>query len=251
MLILGIDPGTTQSGWAIINTHEGPVQVADSGVMLNAEMLAFVKSQAMIHGPTRMRIAIEWITSYGMAVGQEVFETCLWAGRFMQAWSKPEDVVLIPRREVKGYLCAGNPKAKDANVRQAIMEMFPATGGDAKGNLKNSIGTIKHPGPLYGVTSHAWPALGVALTYLEKQRPKARPRMPTGLDLDKEVRADDARRKSEGEFEPQPMPMKGAVELKESQTPLDELKHMAATSTDMPIFRPYVESDFGDSTQGF
>jgi len=104
-------------------------------------------------------LAIEMIASYGMAVGREVFETCVWIGRFQQAWHTPDGVKLVYRRDVKMQLC-GSPKAKDANIRQALLDMFPATGG----GKTPQIGTKAQPGPLYGITSHAWAALAVAVT---------------------------------------------------------------------------------------
>jgi hypothetical protein len=112
---------------------------------------------------TGTRLAIEMIASYGMPVGREVFETCIWIGRMKQVWHRPDDVMLVYRKDVKLHLCA-HPRAKDSNVRQALIDLFPATGG----GKTPQIGTSKQPGPLYGVSSHAWPALGVAVTALHQ-----------------------------------------------------------------------------------
>jgi hypothetical protein len=148
-MILAIDPGTAQSGYCI---YEGG-RVRESGVLPNAEMLTRVQQW-----PTS-RLCIEMIASYGMAVGREVFETCVWIGRFQQAWREPAAVELVYRKDVKLHLC-GTTKAKDPNVRQALLDLFPRTGG----GKTPQIGTKGQPGPLYGVSSHAWPALGVAIT---------------------------------------------------------------------------------------
>jgi hypothetical protein len=149
--ILAIDPGTTESGYVI---YDGS-RVIESGVAQNDAMLARVQQW-----PAR-RLAIEMIASYGMAVGREVFETCVWIGRFQQSWRDPGGVELIYRKDVKMHLC-GTPRAKDQNVRQALLDMFPRTGG----GKTPQVGTKGQPGPLFGVSSHAWPALGVAITAL-------------------------------------------------------------------------------------
>jgi hypothetical protein len=151
--ILAIDPGTTESGWCV---YDGTCVIA-SGVMPNDEMLAYVqRDHWKING---YRLCIEMIASYGMAVGREVFETCVWIGRFQQAWHAPCAVELVYRKDVKLHLC-GTPRAKDPNVRQALLDLFARTGG----GKTPQIGTKAQPGPLFGVSSHAWPALGVAIT---------------------------------------------------------------------------------------
>jgi hypothetical protein len=151
--ILALDPGPAQTGWCVYNgTH-----VVACGVSPNSEMLAYL--QDGIHHWLDHRLAIEMIASYGMAVGREVFETCVWIGRFQQAWRAPDAVELVYRKDVKLYLC-GTTKAKDANIRQALLDLFPATGG----GKTPQVGTKAQPGPLFGVSSHAWPALGVAIT---------------------------------------------------------------------------------------
>jgi hypothetical protein len=157
MTIFAIDPGTTQSGYCI---YDG--QVHESGVLTNEAMLARLQDELFRMG--RVRLAIEMIASYGMAVGREVFETCVWIGRFQQAWHAPEAVELVYRKDVKLHLC-GTPRAKDPNVRQALLDMFPRTGGGAT----PQVGTKKQPGPLFGVSSHAWPALGVAVTAMAQR----------------------------------------------------------------------------------
>ena len=144
--LLAIDPGTTHSGYVVMDADG--VQL--SGVAENGEMFELIAA----HGSN---IAIEMIASYGMAVGREVFETCLWIGRFMQAAGQ-DRVRLVYRKDVKLHLC-GSPRAKDANIRQALIDRW---GGKAE-----AVGNVKKPGPLYGVKSHAWAALGVAVTALE------------------------------------------------------------------------------------
>lgn len=149
--ILGIDPGTTQSGWCWMD--EG--KLVRSGVMSNGQMIEAIQTYLDVADV----LAIEMVASYGMAVGKEVFETVRWIGRMQQTWLMPDDVMLIYRKDVKMHLC-GTMKAKDGNIRQAIIDLFPATGG---GKVPQ-IGVKSKPGPLYGVSSHAWPAIAVAIT---------------------------------------------------------------------------------------
>lgn len=146
---LAIDPGTDQSGWCL---YDG--SVIDSGVADNHDILSRIKNS------TASSLAIEMISSYGMPVGRETFETVRWIGRFQQAWHSPESVRLIFRRDIKIALC-GTTKAKDANVRQAILDRFPRSGG----GKTPQVGTKSKPGPLYGVKSHAWSALAVAVVH--------------------------------------------------------------------------------------
>jgi hypothetical protein len=143
MSLLAIDPGTNESGF--VRFEDGCVVA--SGVLPNIGMLAVVKEW-------QGDLALEMIASYGMAVGKDVFITCLWIGRFLQAYSRPESVKLIYRRDVKMHLC-GTPKAKDGNIRQALIDKLGPRG------------TKKAPGPTYGVSTHAWAALGVAVTAME------------------------------------------------------------------------------------
>ncbi len=151
MSILGIDPGTTQSGYC----HYGAGLVLATGVCSNEQMLAWLEAQTFRDAT---QVAIEMIASYGMPVGREVFETCLWIGEFRHACRGKVPVRLVYRRDVKLHLCA-SAKANDGNVRQALLDRFPRTGG----GKTPQIGVKDRPGPLYGVNTHAWPALGVAI----------------------------------------------------------------------------------------
>jgi hypothetical protein len=138
--ILAIDPGERESGWCIFDGS-----VVASGICGNTELLAGLPAHSAD------LLAIEMVSSYGMPVGREVFETVVWIGRFQQAWRCPEDVRLIYRRDVKMHLCA-SARAKDANIRQALLDAVGPQGVKAS------------PGPTYGVKSHAWAALAVAVT---------------------------------------------------------------------------------------
>jgi hypothetical protein len=131
-------------------------KVRSCGVWENGNVRAAVAREAALSPTGVPLLAIEMVASYGMPVGREVFETCVWIGRFQESWRDglrrvPEDVRLIYRRDVKLHLC-GNSRAKDANIRQALIDKL------------GPVGTKAAPGPLYGVKSHAWAAVAVAVT---------------------------------------------------------------------------------------
>jgi hypothetical protein len=153
-IVVAIDPGTSKSGLVVLHGYD----VVEKFVLENDAVLDFINTRVN----EDMRIAIEWVASFGMPVGAEVFDTCRWVGRFAQMFwlEQGEQPTYITRKQVKMHLC-GSMKAKDGNVRQAIIDMYPATGG---GKIPQ-IGTKKEPGPLFGINSHIWSALAVALTF--------------------------------------------------------------------------------------
>jgi hypothetical protein len=154
MIVLGIDPGTVESGYVVFNS-EG-MKIIESGVVSNEE---FLQSSAWDNSDV---VCMEMIASYGMPVGQTTFETIIWIGRFVQLciFKNKKFELLYKKKDINPTLCFSN-KAKDANIRQAVLDMFPATGG---GSVPQK-GTKSNPGPLFGVSSHAFSALAVALTY--------------------------------------------------------------------------------------
>ena len=150
MKILGIDPGTTQSAYVVWDSET--MDILEYGIKENLElsaMLQFFQFDVCV---------IEMVASYGMAVGQTVFETCVWIGRFMNEIENYScNVVRITRNQVKNAICHSS-KANDSNIRQALIDMY---GGDKK----IAIGTKKKPGRLYGIVKDEWAALAVAIAW--------------------------------------------------------------------------------------
>jgi len=155
--LLAIDPGTEQSAWCDYSTEYG----ITFGTLENPAMLGYLRRYA--EDRAAPSLAVEMVASYGMPVGREVFETCVWIGRFLEAFGRPYR--LVYRREVKLHVCA-SPKANDATIRQALIDRF----GPGK---ERAIGTKKAPGPLYGMKADEWAALAVAVTAAETEAPDA------------------------------------------------------------------------------
>lgn len=156
-MILAIDPGTKQSAWLVYRADTKVI--LDCGIHDNERVRLLPSDATLGRFFGRLWVVLEWVESFGMPVGQDVFHTVRWIGRFEEAFGGAE---LVTRREVKLYLC-NSARAKDTNVRRALMDKFPATGG----GVTPRVGTKKHPGPLYGIKSHLWSALAVAVTYAE------------------------------------------------------------------------------------
>ena len=144
--VLAIDPGTVQSAYVVWDHAHSHID--EKGIIPNDQMLVLIQSIQATHS---IDIAIEMIASYGMPVGREVFETVLWIGRFMQV---SNTVNLVYRKDIKMYFC-GTSKAKDSNIRQAVIDKY------------GEVGTKKAPGVLYGVSKDIWSAMAIAVFYSE------------------------------------------------------------------------------------
>lgn len=154
MTILALDPGNTQTGYAVIKMPE--FRLVEFGKIDNDVMLGRIVGSDL---PPVDTVAIEMVASYGMAVGREVFETCVWIGRFHQAAGHP-NTHYVYRKEEKEILC-GSLRAKDANIRQALIDRY------ARHDLKNGKGTKGNPDVFYGVSKDVWAAIAVGVTYYE------------------------------------------------------------------------------------
>lgn len=149
--VLAIDPGSTESGWALIDTTDGhPLGIGKTD---NHELIQSIRAGDFLNVD---HVAIEMVASYGMAVGATVFDTCVWIGRFDEALADTAPLELVFRRDVKLHHC-GQTKAKDSNIRQALVDRF------APGQSNHGKGTKAEPGWFHGFRADVWQAYALAV----------------------------------------------------------------------------------------
>lgn len=148
VVILAIDPGNKESAYVLLDKQLKPVNFGkiDNQELLSKMSFLFLQADVLV---------IEMVASYGMAVGAEVFETVFWIGRFWEKWTAGRHKVY--RKDVKMNLC-NSMKAKDSNIRQALIDRFGV------------VGTKKNPGWFYGVSKDVWSAVAVGVTFADMQR---------------------------------------------------------------------------------
>lgn len=156
MKILAIDAGNTYSGVAIVELPE--FRLVWFGKLPNEEIYDVVKNFHIDE------VALEMVACYGMPVGKDVFETCVWIGRFIEQL-KGHKISYVYRKDEKMCLC-GSLKAKDSNIRQALINRY------AKHDFKTGKGTKKNPDVFYGVANDVWSAIAVAVTHYEMKADK-------------------------------------------------------------------------------
>ena len=151
-MILSIDPGTAQSAFVLLDKNLKPVEF---GKYVNENVRSEIRRLTRLHyiANESVAVVIEMVASYGMPVGAEVFETCVWIGRFAEMAEQCGSLVnFIYRKDEKMNLC-GSMKAKDGNIRQALIDRF------------GPVGTKKNQGWFYGVSKDVWAAIAVGVTY--------------------------------------------------------------------------------------
>lgn len=161
MIVLGIDPGPKQSAYVIYDSEKQ--KILQFGKIDNERVIEDVM-YSYKYPP--QALAIEMIASYGMAVGAEVFETCVMIGEFIrQAKTLHKNtpstygtIHRVLRRDVRIHVC-NSIKANDSNIRAALIDRY---GGKAL-----AVGKKASPGPLFGVSKDVWAALALTITFAE------------------------------------------------------------------------------------
>lgn len=167
VLILAIDPGNIESAYVLLDNN---LKLVEKGKIENEVLLENIGMDRFWYNSKDEEdyCAIEMIASYGMPVGKEVFDTCVWIGRFVQAFGNGIVPTYIYRKDEKINLC-GSMKAKDSNIRQALIDRF------AQFDFKNGKGTIKKPDWFHGFKADMWQAYAVGVTFYDMHiAPKSR-----------------------------------------------------------------------------
>lgn len=167
--VLAIDPGNTESAYVLIDAATR--RPLDFGKIPNQNLLDELAALACDPdgdgNHLTERVAIEMIASYGMSVGAEVFETCVWIGRYRQrlhdyGWfGLPID--LVKRQPIKLHHCH-SARAKDSNITQALVDRF------APGQPNRGKGTKADPGWFYGFAADVWQAYALAVYIADTTR---------------------------------------------------------------------------------
>lgn len=165
-MIIAIDPGSEESAYCVIDKLT--YQISDFGKIKNESVTDILRKHQSAN-----ELAIEMIASYGMPVGKEVFETCVWIGRFIEIYKSIGDhystvcsdrsISLIYRSQVKMNICHSH-KANDSTIRRALIDRF------AIHDTKNGKGTKLSKDWFYGFKSDIWQAYAVGVTYIDAER---------------------------------------------------------------------------------
>jgi hypothetical protein len=160
--VLAIDPGNRESAYVLVDDDRRPLEAAK---VVNEHLIddlprLLARDDVGFDGS----VAIEMVASYGMAVGADVFETCVWIGRFSERcrsyWHAAGYPRLVFRRDVKLHHC-GSARAKDANITQALIDRFA-------GNVPNrGKGTKAEPGWFYGFKADIWQAYALGVLVVD------------------------------------------------------------------------------------
>lgn len=90
--MIAIDPGSEHSGYLVVDIHPESISILEAkGNADNKWILEEIRLKSGV-------LSIEQIRGYGIVAGNDTFDTCEWAGRFMEAFERyGGKVVRCPR----------------------------------------------------------------------------------------------------------------------------------------------------------
>ena len=135
-MIFAIDPGPKISTWVKYGDH------TIHGIGRDVRNETILENIPKIDVP----IIVEDIENMGQTVGESIFKTARWSGRFEErAFRAGVDLHFLKRTSIKLHLC-GNRNANGKLVTVALKERFTSA-------------------ELQGIADHAYSALAVAVTW--------------------------------------------------------------------------------------
>lgn len=154
MRILAIDPGPTEHGWVLLDTVTW--RLLGVGSVRHEECdLAWARSLVADDPDVEGRCAMESPEPLGMPLSHDLLATIR---KEQQLADRFPGALRITRKEVKREVC-GKTNVNATTCDMALRARYCERHACEEKLLK---GTKNAPGPLYGISSHAWAALGVA-----------------------------------------------------------------------------------------
>lgn len=143
-MILGIDPGSKESGWCLYSN-----KIEASGVALNHEILLLPD--------TFDTVVIENPEARNQALGVYLLDTIYWSG-FFSGWFKKKGLTVFTYKpsHIRNYIC-GRPNASDKDVTMRLSEKYDFYTGRKRKNETR-----------VNMQSHAIQALAVIDYHLSK-----------------------------------------------------------------------------------
>lgn len=154
--VIAIDPGPKESGLCVI--EEDTYKPILREKVVNEQLIERVKCALGIS-----KVVIEMVAHYGtgMPAGSEVYDTCVWIGRYTEQFAvRGISTYAMKRGEVKMHLC-GCMRANDTTIRHALVDRF------APGTKNFGKGTKRDPGWFYGFSEDMWQAYALGITFID------------------------------------------------------------------------------------
>lgn len=146
--VIGIDPGSKQSGYVQWTGKE----ILAKGIYPNEKLLELLElyNSCSRESIENVSVAVEDMQSIHQKSGRAIIDTLKWAGQFYHAWKGDKE--WVTRDQVKKALGAKD----DSGVMAVLVLRFGPPG------------TKKNPGPVtYGLHDHLWAAFAVAVAHLD------------------------------------------------------------------------------------
>lgn len=158
-MILAVDPGNTESAYVVLDRDSLKPLAFDK--VSNWDLLKLIEDN---HFRAVTDFGIEMVASYGMRVGKDVFETCVWIGRFAESFEHHENIeakFIYRKSDVCPNICHDS-RANDADIRHGLIDRF------AKHDFKAGKGRKKNPDWFFGFRADIWQAYAVGVTYHDR-----------------------------------------------------------------------------------
>ncbi len=151
-LILAVDPGSVTHGVVLYNAPALRLTWVDKAATTEA---VCERMRDLWTAGVPFRLAVERVSAQQHAANS-LLRTAEHGGWLMcEGAAVGAPSMWMTRSQVLTELHVSGG-SRDAQVRARMIELHG-------GSKESAVGTKREPGPLYGVTSHAWQALGVAV----------------------------------------------------------------------------------------
>jgi len=165
--ILAIDPGNMESAYVVWNPNTNRMVDKDwvgNKDLKNSLFVNQVRNNELNIGP----VLIETVSSYGMAVGQETFDTAIWTGIFKEFFENlGHPVHLIFRMTVKMHHCHSLRKVNDAAVNKVLVDKYGQPQSKKREGLVYWNDDVENNGGRWDMKGDIWAAMALATYWVE------------------------------------------------------------------------------------